>query len=527
VIVSTGTAPDRRPGTLIRAQPLPSRFRPDHAEAAYRVFYQGVGHDGRGRLVTGSVFIPDGTPPADGWPVVSYAHGTTGLSDRTAPSRTGLLRLERAHIAAWLASGYAVTATDYEGLATPGPHPYLNGEAVADDVIDIVRAARRLDHPLDRRWLVAGFSQGGHAALFTALIATDYAPELDFLGTVALAPPVHLVRVIATRTSDASATVCPFVPIVLAGMRTRYPDFTHGFLTDRGTTLVDLAERVTLVEMFRATRTVTNHDTGMTDLTRHHHVERVLDECRVPITLLDRPVFLAAAGNDEIVPPAVIHDFADDIAAAGSTVQLTTYPDADHGTILAAARADATDWAATVAGHSPAPVTRSLRFDLLDATGDGYLRRDDYEVFALRLVQSFGHPPRSVAAMAVRSAYRALWRALAAESDTDQDGRVTKAEFLVWAGRATHTAFEHTLRPLAIAVLALVDTNGTGVVERDEFLTLMARCGLPDNDAGALFERLDTDHRGTVEVSEIVRATREFCLDPTPDKPGHWLFGRF
>ncbi|MCE6996105.1 alpha/beta hydrolase [Saccharothrix sp. S26] len=524
---STSTDPVRRPGTLLRARPLAPRLRPDHAGAAYRVFYQGVGHDGRGRLVTGSVFVPEGTAPADGWPVVGYAHGTTGLSDRTAPSRTGLLRLERAHIAAWLASGYAVTATDYEGLATPGPHPYFNGEAVADDVIDIVRAARQLDHPLSRRWLVAGFSQGGHAALFTALVATDYAPELDFLGTVALAPPVHLVRVIATRTSDAAAAVCPFVPIVLAGLRTRHPEFAHDFLTDRGASLVDLAERVSLVEMFRATRAVTNHETGMTDLTRHATVARVLDECRVPIARLDRPVFLGAAGADEIVPPAVVHDFADALAAAGSTVELTTYPDANHGTVLTAAQPDATRWAAAVAGHSPAPVTPSPRFDLLDATGDGYLCRDDYEVFALRLVQSFGHPPRSAAAMAVRSAYRALWRALAAESDTDDDGRVGKSEFLAWAGRATHTRFDETLRPLATAVLALVDTDGTGVVERAEFLALTTRCGLPEDAASALFASLDADHLGTVEVDEVIRATKDFCLDPRPDRPGHWLFGRF
>ncbi|MEU4447031.1 lipase family protein [Actinosynnema sp. NPDC050801] len=524
---STGTAPGRPPGTLIRARPLPSRFRPDHAAAAYRVFYQGVGHDGRGRLVTGSAFVPDGTPPAAGWPVVSYAHGTTGLSDRTAPSRTGLLRWERAHIAAWLAAGYAVTATDYEGLATPGPHPYLNGEAVSDDVIDIVRAARQLDHPLDRRWLVVGFSQGGHAALFTALVATTYAPELDFLGTVALAPPVHLARVVAACTSDASAAVCAIVPIVLAGMRTRYPDFAHGFLTDRGTALVDLAARATLVEMFRATKVITNHETGMTDLTRHPHVTRVLDECRVPVTRLDRPLFLAAAGRDEVVPPAVIHDFAADVTTAGSTVHLTTYPDADHGTILAAAHADTTTWAAAITGHSPAPVAHAPRFDLLDATDDGYLQRDDYEAFALRLVQSFGHPPRSPAAMAVRSAYRALWRAIADESDLDRDGRVGKPEFLAWAGRTTHTAFDRTLRPLAAAVLALVDTDGTGVLERDEFVTLMTRCGLPDDESRALFERLDTDRRGTVEAAEVVEATRDFCLDPAPDKPGHWLFGRF
>ncbi|WP_367130282.1 lipase family protein [Saccharothrix sp. HUAS TT1] len=523
----TGTGSGRAPGTLIRADPLAARFRPEGAAASYRVFYQGVGHDGRGRLVSGSVFVPDGEPPGGGWPVISYAHGTTGLSDRSAPSRTGLLRLERVHIAGWLAAGYAVAATDYEGLATPGPHPYFNGEAVADDVVDIVRAARQLGRPVSDRWLVAGFSQGGHAALFTALIATTYAPELDFLGTIALAPPVHLVRVIATRTSDGSAAVCPFVPIVLAGMRTRYPDFSHAFLTDRGTALVDLAERVPLVEVFRAARDATNHETGMTDLTRHRHVERVLDECRVPVARLDRPVFLAAAGDDEVVPPDVVHDFADDLAAAGTAVRLTTYPGANHGTILTASHADAAAWAAGVTGHSHTPAAPAPRFDLLDATGDGYLCRDDHEVFALRLVQSFGHPPRSAAAMAVRSRYRALWRALAAESDTDDDGRVSKAEFLAWAGRATHTAFDRTLRPLATAVLALVDADRTGVVGRDGFLALMTRCGRSEAEARDLFEGLDADHRGAVETAEVVDAIRDFCLDPDPGKPGHWLFGRF
>ncbi|RYE39915.1 MAG: hypothetical protein EOP24_42765 [Hyphomicrobiales bacterium] len=28
---------------------------------------------------TGSVFLPQGAPPAGGWPVVSYAHGNVGI----------------------------------------------------------------------------------------------------------------------------------------------------------------------------------------------------------------------------------------------------------------------------------------------------------------------------------------------------------------------------------------------------------------------------------------------------------------
>lgn len=82
-----------------------------------------IEYDGTGRTIGGSVFVPVGEPPSGGWPMVGYAHGTCGLADATAPSRAGLSKLERQHVAAWLAAGRAVAATDYEGLAIPGPHP--------------------------------------------------------------------------------------------------------------------------------------------------------------------------------------------------------------------------------------------------------------------------------------------------------------------------------------------------------------------------------------------------------------------
>lgn len=109
------------PGTVLDRRPLPADMWPAHAAEAIHVVYQGVGYDGAGRGVSGSVFLPAGDAPPEGWPVVSYAHGTTGLADHCAPSRAGLSRLEREHVARWLAAGYVVAATDYEGLASAGP----------------------------------------------------------------------------------------------------------------------------------------------------------------------------------------------------------------------------------------------------------------------------------------------------------------------------------------------------------------------------------------------------------------------
>ncbi len=73
------------------------------------------------------VFVPQGTPPEGGWPVLSWAHGTVGLGDACAPSRNPRSQRDANYLGHWLSQGYAVVATDYIGLGTPGVHPYLQG----------------------------------------------------------------------------------------------------------------------------------------------------------------------------------------------------------------------------------------------------------------------------------------------------------------------------------------------------------------------------------------------------------------
>ena len=59
-------------------------------------------------------------------------------------------------------------------------------------MLDVVRAARKLDKRLGRRVIIAGHSQGGHAALWAASLAPKWTPELKLRGTVAFAPASHL-----------------------------------------------------------------------------------------------------------------------------------------------------------------------------------------------------------------------------------------------------------------------------------------------------------------------------------------------
>ena len=59
-------------------------------------------------------------------------------------------------------------------------------------MLDIVRAARKLNQKIGSKVIIAGHSQGGHAALWAASLAPRYTPELKVRGTVAFAPASHL-----------------------------------------------------------------------------------------------------------------------------------------------------------------------------------------------------------------------------------------------------------------------------------------------------------------------------------------------
>ena len=143
--------------------------------------------------VSGMVIVPPGPPPQGPRPVVAWAHPTTGVVPRCAPSLARKRFQMIAGLRLMLARGYVVAATDYPGLGTPETHPYLVGDSEGHAVIDSVRAARQIpDADAGSRYVVWGHSQGGQAALFTGLLSQSYAPDLQLLGVAAAAPATEL-----------------------------------------------------------------------------------------------------------------------------------------------------------------------------------------------------------------------------------------------------------------------------------------------------------------------------------------------
>jgi Secretory lipase len=178
---------DARPGTVLRQEPLPGEFGLPAAGRATRILYVSSDwKDGHSIPVSGAVYFPKGIPPAAGWPIVAWAHGTTGVADVCAPSLMPRSARDVSYLDAWLEQGYAVVATDYPGLGTPGVHPYLLYRPEGLAVLDSIRAALGAwPKVLQNKAVAVGQSQGAGAALGAGYLAHRYAADVKLLGVVA------------------------------------------------------------------------------------------------------------------------------------------------------------------------------------------------------------------------------------------------------------------------------------------------------------------------------------------------------
>ncbi|OZC81554.1 hypothetical protein CH274_10890 [Rhodococcus sp. 06-418-5] len=222
VIADPGTGS----GSIVSAETMPNlpiQVRLSGVNAArvvYRSVQPGVGE----REVSGTVFTPSGEAPEGGWPVISYAHGTTGIEQECAPSRSASLLGASALVQGYTTAGFAVAITDYEGLGHPGNHAYLDNITAGYDVIDAVRALRTVFPDVGTQWAAFGGSQGGGAAWAANELADSYAPELDLVGAVALAPGANMVGLVdkaiaGTLTDDQG----PLLQWVLESLARRDP----------------------------------------------------------------------------------------------------------------------------------------------------------------------------------------------------------------------------------------------------------------------------------------------------------------
>lgn len=326
------------PGKLLRSEALTPQQSLASAGLNLRILYSST--DGLDNLtpvaVSGALFVPKGPAPAGGWPLMAWAHGTVGSADRCAPSLNQRSPRDTRYLNDWLEQGYAIVATDYQGLGTPGLHPYGLTRPLAYGVLDSIRAVGAAPVNVSKRAVVFGQSQGGRAAFATAVMAKDYAPDVEVVG------------VVATGTPYASARAQGHSPELENARRSVVPTFAYNLLRLSTVALLDpsfvpadyLAERA--LPAFRASqdeclhaieqRVVADGLTFNNSFKRSPKaaLDRVGREAAYPTLKTDIPVFLGTGGKDQDVFVPGQQALVRDACKAGDRVEWHFYPALDH-----------------------------------------------------------------------------------------------------------------------------------------------------------------------------------------------------
>lgn len=340
-----------KPGTMLRREPLPADLRLDHAATAERVLYSSTdGIDGnRPIAVSGAVFFPKGRMPRGGWPIIAWAHGTTGIADVCAPSWRGRSARDAAYLNTWLDRGFAVVATDYQGLGTPGIHPYILFRPEAYSVLDIVRASlRAYPEKLGNKVIVVGQSQGAGAALGAGFLAPDYSPQVHLLGTVAtgvvaeVASPGGAPQVpLATSEEPGDVDAAYEILFFLGTARALDPSISpQDYISEAGQPLLDAALHSCFGDLVKTARekAITVKALYTRDIAPLNALQTRFGS--FPGAKFKAPVFIGTGLADVAAGTASQYNFASALCFAGSRVETHYYPGMTHAGAVSASLAD-------------------------------------------------------------------------------------------------------------------------------------------------------------------------------------------
>ncbi len=316
-----------RAGELIRVALVGDYDLPTDIRAV-RILYRSTSRNGDAVIASAFVLVPALRAPVGGWPIIAWAHGTSGVARQCAPSLMknlyyGSVLHEMVH------AGFAVVATDYHGLGSSGRHPYMDRVAQANDVIHSVPAAQAAVAELGRDWFACGHSQGGLAA-WTVAEAQDGIRDPHYKGAVAAGAATHLPRLLV-YPEEAKGAGYYFAWHAFA-IATRFPQFDPAsMLSETGMTHYDAvcSEGCWLYGL------ATYADVDDVAMLRpgwnqNEWVRRFYLETAAGSSQAHGPILVIAGEADTAVPIAGIEDSVRAGRAHGQDINFKVFPGLDH-----------------------------------------------------------------------------------------------------------------------------------------------------------------------------------------------------
>ena len=330
------------PGTLIDATTLPlidRRLKAVTTVSARVTYASTSGITNEPTEVTGTVFAPNGRPPEGGWPIIAFGHPTTGIQPECGPSLSPTLMNLSSTILYFVKAGYVVAMSDFQGLGGDGTyHPYLDATTAAYNVIDSVRATRKVVPDTSDRWLAFGMSQGAQASWAANELAGQYGAGLNLVGSVSLSPPMD-ISPLADLAADG--TLSPEQrPAYMALLQTwanedanvDLDQFRRGVVKQDWNLMLQ-CEFATSEERSRALEQVTADDLRPSTIEGTNAVRDRLLRSTLPRGQTTAPALVIYGGQDALIAPAWTDAALQRACEMGDVVDINLQPDKGHADI--------------------------------------------------------------------------------------------------------------------------------------------------------------------------------------------------
>jgi pimeloyl-ACP methyl ester carboxylesterase len=321
------------PGTLIRSERFAGYSLPEGASAV-RILYHSRALNGEDVAVSGVVLLPAGRPPQGGWPLIAWAHGTNGVARICAPSLMKDVAYGDEGLMPMVAAGFAVVATDYAGLGTPGAHQYLNKIPQASDVIYSIPAARQAVHGLGKKWVAIGHSQGGIAVWGVA--------ERE----VALRDPTYAGGISVAGYMDfeswASDGVAPdpdnalFWPLEAFGIKASYPSFDLSrMLTPMAQSRYhDVTTQGCYYYAYAVFKELGQQRSAYADWANSPEAQQYLHDSQSGDKAIFGPLLVVAGDDDRVVSIKSIMTSVQHACSIGLPIEFRHFPKLDHDPLM-------------------------------------------------------------------------------------------------------------------------------------------------------------------------------------------------
>ena len=333
-------------GALIRLQPL----QDNEVARVYRVLYHSTSVDSSDVAVSGTIWVPAGTPPAGGFPIVAWGPGNNGSGDPCAYSaQHDVTRIDYALLMFELMDeGYAVAYTDYEGHGTRYPYLFAVGESATHSLLDAARAVRDLLGTVaSNRVVVAGHSMGAYAAAWSLQYGREYAGELDVRGAVALEGGGD----VADDIADIMAGDSPGLLVQgVVAWAAAYPDLDPAdVLTPRALEVSrGIEASCDAAGSFDSRQTDDVFAANPLDVASWRKQIEASRVRQAPFPVL----FVVAPGSVRHVEE--IRTVTDRLCRVSKAIQFASYPGTDHDSVVDIAQRDYLDWIADRFAGKPA-----------------------------------------------------------------------------------------------------------------------------------------------------------------------------